>query len=203
MVMGVHKFLDKNLWNPKEFSESFGDTKNDLVDCKTGDLFSKMPMKKFWDGFENLNKRMKDSDGNQMILKLKDWPPGDDFSDLLPDHFQDLTECLPLPQYTRRNGVLNLAGRLPECFVRPDLGPKMYNAYGSTLCPEKGTTNLHMDISDAVNVMMYVGIPKGSKGDENLVEEAFKSLENGGCDDLMKKRVREKGVKLGALWVNI
>lgn len=25
--------------------------------------------------------------------------------------------------------------------------------------PSEGTTNLHLDISDAVNVMVYVGIP--------------------------------------------
>lgn len=37
---------------------------------------------------------------------------------------------IPLPEYTRRGGKLNLASRLPNYFVRPDLGPKMYNAYG-------------------------------------------------------------------------
>lgn len=39
-------------------------------------------------------------------------------------------ENLPLPEYTKRDGRLNLAARLPNFFVRPDLGPKMYNAYG-------------------------------------------------------------------------
>lgn len=39
---------------------------------------------------------------------------------------------LPLPEYTKRDGRLNLASRLPNFFVRPDLGPKMYNAYGKT-----------------------------------------------------------------------
>lgn len=41
-------------------------------------------------------------------------------------------ENLPLPEYTKRDGRLNLASRLPNFFVRPDLGPKMYNAYGKT-----------------------------------------------------------------------
>lgn len=41
-------------------------------------------------------------------------------------------ENLPLPEYTKRDGRLNLASRLPNFFVRPDLGPKMYNAYGET-----------------------------------------------------------------------
>lgn len=44
--------------------------------------------------------------------------------------FEDLMENLPLPEYTKRDGRLNLASRLPSYFVRPDLGPKMYNAYG-------------------------------------------------------------------------
>lgn len=41
---------------------------------------------------------------------------------------------LPLPEYTKRDGRLNLAARLPNFFVRPDLGPKMYNAYGEMVC---------------------------------------------------------------------
>lgn len=41
---------------------------------------------------------------------------------------------LPLPEYTKRDGRLNLAARLPNFFVRPDLGPKMYNAYGENCC---------------------------------------------------------------------
>lgn len=44
--------------------------------------------------------------------------------------FDDLMNNIPLPEYTRREGRLNLASRLPTYFVRPDLGPKMYNAYG-------------------------------------------------------------------------
>lgn len=70
--------------------------------------------------------------------------------------FNDLMKVLPMGEYTQRGGRLNLASRLPDCFVKPDLGPKMYTAYGA---PTGGTTNLHLDISDAVNVMVYVGIP--------------------------------------------
>ena len=64
--------------------------------------------------------------------------------------------ALPMPEYTRRNGALNLAGKLPDFFVKPDLGPKMYNAFGLAKYPQSGTTNLHLDISDACNIMVYV-----------------------------------------------
>lgn len=75
---------------------------------------------------------------------------------------------LPLSEYTNRTGRLNLASCLPDFFVRPDLGPKMYNAYGSALYPSKGTTNLHLDISDAVNFMVYVGIPSDADYEEHI-----------------------------------
>ena len=98
----------------------------------------------------------------------QDWPPGDDFAELLPTRYSDLMKALPLPDYTHRAGRLNLAGRLPDCFVRPDLGPKMYNAYGSALLSTKGTTNLHLDVSDAANVMVYVGLPKEANSEEHI-----------------------------------
>lgn len=101
-------------------------------------------------------------------MGFQDWPPGDDFAELLPTRFADLMKALPLAEYTHRNGRLNLAGRLPECFVRPDLGPKMYNAYGSALLCSKGTTNLHLDVSDAANVMVYVGLPKEANSEEHI-----------------------------------
>lgn len=82
--------------------------------------------------------------------------------------FLDLMNALPLGDYTQRSGCLNLASRLPECFVRPDLGPKMYIAYGSAKCFSRGTTNLHLDVSDAVNVLVYVGLPKDSENDDHI-----------------------------------
>ena len=160
LVSHVSDKLNKSLWSPESFSKDFSDLKNDLVNCMTGRLLSNQPMKKFWDGFEHVNKRLKDEKGNPMLLKLKDWPPGEDFAEMLPSRFKDLMSCLPLTEYTHRDGRLNLAARLPDNFVKPDLGPKMYIAYGSGVHLDKGTTNLHLDISDAVNLMVYVGVPK-------------------------------------------
>lgn len=65
-----------------------------------------------------------------------------------------------MPEYTDRMGVYNLVSRLPPFFVRPDLGPKLYCAYRSAFTPKVGSTNLHLDVSDAVNLMLYVGSPK-------------------------------------------
>ncbi|XP_044259343.1 lysine-specific demethylase 3A [Tribolium madens] len=199
IVSDVTKNLNKDLWNPDAFARDFGDEKNDLINCMTGNLVPNQPMRKFWEGFDHFSKRLKDDRGNPMLLKLKDWPPGEDFAEMLPSRFSDLMKVLPLSEYTHRTGRLNLASRLPDCFVRPDLGPKMYNAYGSALHPSKGTTNLHLDISDAVNVMVYVGIPKDGDSDEHI-KEAFRAIDEAGCDILTRRRVRDKGELPGALW---
>lgn len=197
LVSNVTKKLTRKLWTPESFAADFGHRKHDVVNCINGEVISNLPMRKFWDGFDAA-KRPKDDKGQPMLLKLKDWPPDENFATMLPERFDDLMAALPLPEYTHRNGNLNLAGRLPGCFVRPDLGPKMYNAYGSALHPTKGTTNLHMDISDAVNVMVYVGIPKGVHTEET--KEAFRAIDEAGCDILTRRRVRDKGEVPGALW---
>lgn len=48
---------------------------------------------------------------------------------------------------------------MPQDGVPPDLGPKMYNAYASNDEGPRGfgTTNLHNDMADAVNIMMFAG----------------------------------------------
>ncbi|VDQ02160.1 unnamed protein product [Trichobilharzia regenti] len=96
--------------------------------------------------------RITSKDGRALCLKLKDWPTTDDFAELQPKRFSDLMSNLPMPDYTRRDGQLNLAARLASFFVCPDLGPKF-------------TTNLHVDIADAVNVMLCVGQPIDSSKD--------------------------------------
>ena len=72
-----------------------------------------------------------------------------------------------------REGVFNLAGYLPDYCLKPELGPKMYIAYGSALYSNKGSTNLHIDMSDAVNYLVYVGFPSDGNAEENA-KEVFK-----------------------------
>jgi len=159
IVSGCHRRLNSSLWHPDSFLAEFGNLTTDLFDCGNSVVLLEYPMRQFWAGFESIGSRLRDRFGRTRILKLKDWPPGDDFADLLPQRFANLMKVLPFPDYTHRSGSLNLASCLPEHFVRPDLGPKMYVAYGSALSSDVGSTNLHLDMSDAVNVMTYVGIP--------------------------------------------
>ncbi|XP_053522458.1 lysine-specific demethylase 3B isoform X2 [Artibeus jamaicensis] len=199
LVSGVHKKLKSELWKPEAFSQEFGDQDVDLVNCRNCAIISDVKVRDFWDGFEIICKRLRSEDGQPMVLKLKDWPPGEDFRDMMPTRFEDLMENLPLPEYTKRDGRLNLASRLPSYFVRPDLGPKMYNAYGLITAEDRrvGTTNLHLDVSDAVNVMVYVGIPIGEGAHD---EEVLKTIDEGDADEVTKQRIHDGNEKPGALW---
>ncbi|KAL0974001.1 hypothetical protein UPYG_G00214130 [Umbra pygmaea] len=207
LVSGIHKRLKGELWLPEAFSQEFGDQDVDLVNCRNCAIISDVKVRDFWDGFQVISKRLNGTDGQPMVLKLKDWPPGEDFRDMMPTRFDDLMENLPLPEYTKRDGRLNLASRLPDFFVRPDLGPKMYNAYGLTETEDRsvGTTNLHLDVSDAVNVMVYVGIPEveGEHVKETEIhgcKEVLATIEEGDVDEMTKRRVYEAKEKPGALW---
>lgn len=148
LISNISKTLNIDLWKPESFVCEFdNDDKNnvvvddkryDIINCITGKIIQEHGLKEFWNGFDCVGRRLKDENGVPMLLKLKDWPPCEDFADILPRHFTDFMNALPLTEYTHRQGCLNLVSHLPNLFVKPDLGPKMYCSYGSTLYPSKG-----------------------------------------------------------------
>lgn len=160
LIRNVHMKLNKDLWSPESFMNDFGELTVDLVNCFNHRIVPSVKMRQFWLGFENSETRLCDKHNRPMILKLKDWPPSEDFKTLMPSRFDDLMQNLPIGIYTKRDGCLNLASSLPDLFLKPDLGPKLYIAYSSAKTPAAGTTNLHVDISDAINVMLYVGVDR-------------------------------------------
>ena len=97
-----------------------------------------------------------------LLLKLKDWPQDSTFEERLPRHDAEFMTALPFREYTHpKSGPLNLAVRLPEDVIKPDLGPKTYIAYG--VAQELGigdsVTKIHCDMSDAVNKLIFLRLP--------------------------------------------
>ncbi|KAF8541066.1 hypothetical protein BDD12DRAFT_717069, partial [Trichophaea hybrida] len=150
-------------WDAQYFIDEHGEDECLIHDC-TDDTTMEATVANFFSTF---------SGSLGTSYKLKDWPPTADFKDTFPKLFADFENALPYPTYTRRSGPLNLASHFPPGWNAPDLGPKMYNAYPAkdflslnedALTPEHkvqlakevtGTTNLHLDLTDAVNIMLY------------------------------------------------
>ena len=196
----MHDWLERPLWKPSVFKQKFCDAKFDLVDTESREVIRDQPLRKYWDGFENLKARARDKDGRPLIYKLKDWPPGEEFGDALPEQNNDLMSSIPMPDYTTDTGARNLVGRLPRSFgLIPDLGPKMYTAYGLA-SDEKGTTNLHLDMSDAVNVLVYVGTFKSKADETEHQKNVLKALEEAHVEKAQMDRLTHKKEKVGALW---
>ncbi|KAG9124751.1 hypothetical protein FRC07_010375 [Ceratobasidium sp. 392] len=152
-------------WTPEYFIEQYGEQECVIVDC-VNDKQLLLTVEWFFAQFGQ-------PDRGDAILKLKDWPARADFRDDFPELFTDFMDALPIPNYTRRDGILNVASHFATNAIAPDLGPKMYNAFASNEGPGgQGSTRLHMDMADAVNIMMYAnnskdGLP-GAAALENI-----------------------------------
>ncbi|KAJ3084769.1 hypothetical protein HDU99_003467 [Rhizoclosmatium hyalinum] len=143
------------VWSPRCFIENHGHDSARVVDCVTKNE-TRMQVGNFFRYFlDNTLTR-------SQILKLPDWPDHTDFDKKFPRHFKDFKTKVPFEKYSGFVGSRNLAARLPFHFLPPDLGPKMYNAFGSSDAGEDGygTTPIHLDMADAVNVMMYASTLK-------------------------------------------
>ncbi|KAI8339209.1 hypothetical protein BC941DRAFT_422442 [Chlamydoabsidia padenii] len=151
----IQDTLDKSQipWTPDFLCSNYGKEHIDAIDCRNMKI-TPMTIKEFFKGYTSRQQ----NDNTTPVLKIKDWPPGSDFKTECPLMYKDFMGMLPVPDYCTADGVFNLSNRLPEFFVKPDLGPKMFIAYGldslDATC-QVGTTNLHCDMTDAVNVMCH------------------------------------------------
>jgi lysine-specific demethylase 3 len=145
-------------WTPEYFVKNYGEQTCLIIECQT-DANKRVTVGHFFDMFGKY-------EGRTNCWKLKDWPPSTDFKTAFPELYRDFSNAVPAPDYVRRDGVGNIGSHFPTNTIAPDLGPKMYNALASHLGEgSKGTTKLHMDMADAVNIMTYAEpCPDGSPG---------------------------------------
>ncbi|KAJ7029090.1 Clavaminate synthase-like protein [Mycena alexandri] len=157
LVTGASQGFTLGEWTPSYFMEHYGSQECQVVDCQSGEV-ENTTVRQFFRTFG--------SKTHNRCLKLKDWPPQSSFSSEFPQHYDNFQRAVPLPNFVRRDGVLNISSRFPEKCVPPDLGPKMYNAHGNpagTGRGSQGSTKLHMDMADALNIMTYAGPQKNER----------------------------------------
>lgn len=162
-------------WSPAYFLTQHGHEACLLNNCGSPNPESSTiegSVRDFFANFDSSQLLIKNKKQVPGSWKLKDWPPADDFARVFPSLFRDFENALPEATwgYACREGGLNLASKFPKGWNRPDLGPKMYNAYPAVdfltredgdgeeeeeVMEVKGTTNLHLDITDAVNILVY------------------------------------------------
>lgn len=145
-------------WTPEYFVEKYTSQSCLILECQS-DVNKRVTVGEFFSWFGKYEGRVE-------CWKLKDWPPSTDFKTAFPELFEDFSRAVPVPNYVRRDGALNIASHFPSNTVAPDLGPKMYNAMSSfESAGSKGSTRLHMDMADAVNIMTYASTtPDGKPG---------------------------------------
>ncbi|KAI0057527.1 hypothetical protein BV25DRAFT_1778221, partial [Artomyces pyxidatus] len=145
-------------WTPDYFIKTFGSDAVHLVDCET-EKEKRVTVADFFRGFDSHRE-------DQTIYKLKDWPPTKNFEDKFRTLYKAFEAGSPFRDFTCSNGIFNLTAHFPNCEVSPDLGPKLYCAFG-TLQDDKhnGSTRLHLDVTDAFNLMLYAAdTPTGDPG---------------------------------------
>eukprot|EP00884_Botryococcus_braunii_P006811 jgi/Botrbrau1/16130/Bobra.7_2s0089.1 len=91
------------------------------------------------------------------MVKLKDWPKKGTFQKALPKHYKNFMDMVPFKEYVCPGGVFNLTSYYPDGALAPDLGPKFYIACGrqEELGEGDSVTKLHVDLCDAVNVLLH------------------------------------------------
>ena len=131
----LHKFQLQ--WTPEYFKTKYGTQSCLILECQT-DRNNRVTVGEFFSWFGNY-------EGRHDCWKLKvyyiwlyyafsypddtmiqDWPPSADFKSSFPELYDDFSQATPIPNYVRRDGVLNIASHFPNNTVSPDLGMPLY-----------------------------------------------------------------------------
>ncbi|KAJ7067853.1 hypothetical protein C8F01DRAFT_1115998 [Mycena amicta] len=190
LVKDVGKKL-KHPWTPEFLSANYGTQSCVTIECQT-EKSRNTTVKDFFDTFGKYDDRQNE------CWKVKDWPPLSEFKASCPELYDDFAQAVPIPNYVRRDGVRNLGSHFPLNTVAPDLGPKMYNAHANLEDTDavKGSTRLHMDMADALNIMTY-GAPDPDGKEGCAAWDLFRAEDSDKLRQFLRGSVPKSDVGLG------
>ncbi|KAI0710348.1 hypothetical protein C8T65DRAFT_557686, partial [Cerioporus squamosus] len=155
VINGVDRRL-QGRWTPADFIADYGHHKVVVLDCTTDDHKTRRTT------MANFFSILSTADADGPYYKLKDWPTQQDFKSACEQLYVGFCSSVPCPDLVCPNGIFNLAAHSPTNYVAPDLGPKIYAAPAAK--PGTATTKLHMDVTDAANLMVWSSASTGDIG---------------------------------------
>ncbi|KAF4563967.1 hypothetical protein EYR36_003216 [Pleurotus pulmonarius] len=136
-------------WSFEGLADQLGNDSCVVEDCENSSHRRKTTVRAFLQEMMELPESP-----HERVYKLKDYPPKSSFKTKHPLLAQDFQLALPAAAYTSDKGPYrhSLLPKLGTNFV----GPKMYVAMANEFENDRhGSTRLHMDMADAVNIMAH------------------------------------------------
>jgi len=201
VITNATKTLTTSKWYPSTLNEEFVDETAEFINVKTNESLGEHSLKKFWDGFGCISKRLKDEKGQPAVIRLSGWPGnfGEEFKETLPNRSSEFLRTLPMTCYTGRSAPLNLAASLPDTFARAEVGPRAIITYGDTDSTSSSLC-LKDEKADSVIVMIHAQIPKNDDIDSDAFRaKAINTMESLGCDTSAITKARDERLP-AAVW---
>ncbi|XP_030057856.1 lysine-specific demethylase hairless isoform X2 [Microcaecilia unicolor] len=193
LVSGLERMMKRSLWGPESLSREFGEQEAlTLSNCCTP---TKINSKEFWDRFTGRSDAV-DVENCRRSRLTWEYNLGEQKSSWT----ENLTSSLPLPEYCRNDGMLNLASYLPAEESRSWLGPRISAVYGEKADERNiGTKPLTAQAADFLNILVYVeAIPLCDR--HSILQDILERVEADGMDSVLKERLWDAKCRPGALW---
>ncbi|XP_072341765.1 uncharacterized protein [Scyliorhinus torazame] len=199
LVSGVLTSTDSNSWTPECLKEKLGEQSVSLVNCRDQSVLTRARSKEFWQGFKSNSDCHRPKARGTKILRLDYCTSEKEFSERMPAQFDELHRHLPLSEYTRNDGKLNLISRLPEETAKSQLELRVCSVYGLGLDDSNaGSTSLRLELTDTIHILVHA---EPLQEDWDMLEKVFLArMEGDTVDDAAMRRLRDSSERPGALW---
>ncbi|KAF9423153.1 hypothetical protein BGZ94_008398 [Podila epigama] len=163
-------------WSPEAIVEQFGHLPVRAVQCTPQQESREMQLRDYFsqkfsqetfpkeDKEENEKEEEEEEDDfdqsdSSLLWKMEGWPRNG-LQTVLPKHYANLLRTLPMPDYTRPDGMFNLARYVPVGHKIPPAisTPKLSHYYGThrqDSIQEHGSISLSYQATDAVYICVY------------------------------------------------
>uniref|UniRef100_UPI00398EC311 probable JmjC domain-containing histone demethylation protein 2C n=1 Tax=Pristiophorus japonicus TaxID=55135 RepID=UPI00398EC311 len=199
LVSGVLTATSSNSWGPECLRQELGKQSVSLVNCRDHSVLTRARSKEFWEGFKTDSKCPRLKSRGTKILRLDYCASEKEFSERMPAQFDELHKHLPLPEYTRNDGRLNLISRLTEEAAKTQLELRVCSVYGLRLDDgNAGSTSPRLELTDTLHILVHAELAQEDRG--TLEKVILARLEGDTVDDAVMRRLSDPSERPGALW---